>query len=130
MQLRNDRSALCKHLILLVPAHGLEPRFTPSKGAVLRFERSGNWWSARVARPVLRLKRPLHHFNAFSPSGNGTRGEIRTHTGGALDAVPLLLGYAGIRKENGLRLHPYGYPSGAITRRFATGGSARVHLTE
>jgi len=40
------------------------------------------------------------------------------------------LGYAGVEKENGLRLHPYGYPTGVITRRFATGGSARVHLTE
>jgi hypothetical protein len=28
-----------------------------------------------------------------------------------------------------LRLHPYGYPSGVITRRFAAGGWARVHLT-
>jgi hypothetical protein len=35
----------------------------------------------------------------------GTRGEICTHTGGALDAVPLLLGYAG-EKLSGLRLHP------------------------
>jgi hypothetical protein len=31
----------------------------------------------------------------------GTRGEICTHTGGALDAVPLLLGYAGDGNRTG-----------------------------
>jgi len=27
----------------------------------------GNWWPARVTRPVLRIKSPLHHFNACRP---------------------------------------------------------------
>src|SRR4051812_5951411 len=49
------------------------------------------WWPARVTRPVLRIKSPLHHFNACRPkrvmpsesSMNeiGARGRIRTCTG-------------------------------------------------
>src|SRR5208282_3103053 len=27
----------------------------------------GSWWPARVTRPVLRIKSPLHHFNACRP---------------------------------------------------------------
>ena len=30
--------------------------------------RLGNWWPARVTRPVLRIKSPLHHFNACKPA--------------------------------------------------------------
>ena len=28
---------------------------------------TGNWWPARVTRPVLRIKSPSHHFNACRP---------------------------------------------------------------
>ena len=28
---------------------------------------SEGWWPARVTRPVLRIKSPLHHFNACRP---------------------------------------------------------------
>ena len=34
--------------------------------------RHSEWWPARVTRPVLRIKSPLHHFNACRP--NGARG--------------------------------------------------------
>ena len=36
----------------------------------------------------------MHHYNACSPQ-IGARGENCTRTDGVLDAVPLLLGYAG-----------------------------------
>jgi len=28
------------------------------------------WWPARVSRPVLRIKSPLHHFNACRPNAS------------------------------------------------------------
>ena len=40
----------------------------PSKGDVLLLDDPAmNWWSARVTRPVQRIKSPLHHFNASRP---------------------------------------------------------------
>ena len=30
-------------------------------------KRQRTWWPARVTRPVLRIKSPLHHFNACRP---------------------------------------------------------------
>ena len=48
---------------------GLAPAFAPSKGAVLRLDDPAiKWWPARVTRPVLRIKSPLHHFNACRPN--------------------------------------------------------------
>jgi len=32
-----------------------------------RYATSEGWWPARVTRPVLRIKSPLHHFNACRP---------------------------------------------------------------
>ncbi len=62
------------------------------KGRCPTIRRPGNkWWPARVTRPVLRIKSPLHHFNACRPK-IGARGRIRTCTGDALDVVPLLVG--------------------------------------
>src|SRR6266436_7992107 len=61
------------------------------KGRCPTIRRPGNWWPARVTRPVLRIKSPLHHFNACRPK-NGARDRIRTRTGDALDVVPLLIG--------------------------------------
>ena len=55
--------------------------------------RQMNWWPARVTRPVLRIKSPLHHFNACRPE-YGARGRPRTCTGDALDVVSLRLDYA------------------------------------
>ncbi len=34
---------------------------------ILHFALAFNWWPARVTRPVLRIKSPLHHFNACRP---------------------------------------------------------------
>ncbi len=50
-----------------------------------------NWWPARVTRPVLRIKSPLHHFNACRPK-IGARGRVCTCTVDALDVVSLLVG--------------------------------------
>ena len=62
------------------------------KGRCPTVRRPGNkWWPARVTRPVLRIKSPLHHFNACRPK-IGARGRIRTCTADALDVVPLLVG--------------------------------------
>ena len=62
------------------------------KGCCPTVRRPGNkWWPAKVTRPVLRIKSPLHHFNACRPK-IGARGRIRTCTADALDVVPLLVG--------------------------------------
>ena len=37
------------------------------KGRCPTIRRPGKWWPARVTRPVLRIKSPLHHFNACEP---------------------------------------------------------------
>ena len=63
------------------------------KGRCPTFRRPGKWWPARVARPVLRIKSPLHHFNACRPK-IGARDRICTCTGDALNVVSLLLDYA------------------------------------
>ncbi len=76
------------------------------KGRCPTIRRPGNWWPARVTRPVLRIKSPLHHFNACRPK-NGARDRIRACTGDALDVVLLLWGQ-GIKPLAGLfhRLTP------------------------
>jgi RibD C-terminal domain len=52
----------------LATGAGIAPAFAPSKGAVLRLDDPAfTWWPARVTRPVLRIKSPLHHFNACRP---------------------------------------------------------------
>ncbi len=66
-------------------------RIRAFKGRCPTIRRPGNWWPARVTRPVLRIKSPLHHFNACRPK-NGARDRIRTCTGDALDVVSLLIG--------------------------------------
>ena len=66
-----------------------------------------NWWPARVTRPVLRIKSPLHHFNACRP--NGARGRTRTCTGDALNVVPLHWA----TRANGM-----GPPAGVAPARF------------
>ena len=111
---------------------GVAPASAPSKGAVLRLDDpaffemkmedgklrmlrhetailnllssilAGKEWPARVTRPVLRIKSPLHHFNACRPklarraetwrAKAGARGRICTCAGDALDVVPLLVG--------------------------------------
>lgn len=38
------------------------------KGRCPTIGRPGKWWPARVTRPVLRIKSPLHHFNACRPN--------------------------------------------------------------
>jgi len=56
-------------------------------------------------RPVLRIKSPLHHFNACRPE-IGARGRIRTCTGDALDVGSLRLDYASIRNGASSRCCP------------------------
>jgi hypothetical protein len=41
LDIGEKRRSSAKRLNLLVPAHGLEPRFTPSKGAVLPLDEAG-----------------------------------------------------------------------------------------
>jgi len=41
------------------------------------FARCEIWWPARVTRPVLRIKSPLHHFNACRPNKLARRAEVR-----------------------------------------------------
>jgi hypothetical protein len=50
------------------------------KGRCPTIGRLGNWWPARVTRPVLRIKSPLHHFNACKPA-NGwcSRQDLHLH---------------------------------------------------
>jgi hypothetical protein len=74
------------------------------KGRCPTIRRPGNtWWSARVTRPVLRIKSPLHHFNACRPK-IGARGCLRTATipirrvGGSLQRLGL--------HERNLEPHP------------------------
>jgi hypothetical protein len=37
------------------------------KGRCPTIRRPGKWWLARITLPVLRIKSPLHHFNACEP---------------------------------------------------------------
>ena len=76
------------------PLAGAATAGSPYKGDLqAAAERQRKWWPARVTRPVLRIKSPLHHFNACRPE-DGARGRTRTCTGDALDVVSLLLDYA------------------------------------
>lgn len=50
-------------------------------------------------RPALPLKRRLLRYLSFKPDKIGSRGWGCTRTGGALNAVPLLLGYATMEGE-------------------------------
>ena len=80
------------------PLAGAAPAGSPYKGDLhAAAERQRKWWPARVTRPVLRIKSPLHHFNACRPE-DGSRCRIRTCTGDVLNVVSLLLDYA--RKDN------------------------------
>ena len=78
------------------------------KGRCPTIRRPGkNWWPAGVTRPVLRIKSPLHHFNACRPkwacrveaqqAKTGARGWNCTNTGDVLNVVSLLLDYASKR---------------------------------
>ena len=50
------------------PLAGAAPAGSPYKGDLqAATERQRKWWPARVTRPVLRIKSPLHHFNACRP---------------------------------------------------------------
>ncbi len=50
------------------PLASAAPAGCPYKGDLqAAAERQRNWWPARVTRPVLRIKSPLHHFNACRP---------------------------------------------------------------
>ena len=52
----------------LVASPGFAPGPSGSKPGMLRLHHEAvNWWPARVTRPVLRIKSPLHHFNACRP---------------------------------------------------------------
>ncbi len=57
------------------PLAGAAPAGSPYKGDLQAWcEEAKKWWAARVTRPVLRIKSPLHHFNACSPK-NGRNPE-------------------------------------------------------
>jgi hypothetical protein len=57
------------------PLAGAAPAGSPYKGDLqAAAERQRKWWPARVTRPVLRIKSPLHHFNACRPK-NGRNPE-------------------------------------------------------
>ena len=100
-------SQVCSPERRMAAGDGFAPPHSPSKGDVLLVRRLGNkWWPARVTRPVLRIKSPLHHFNACRPK-IGARGRVRTCTGDALDVVPLLVGL----HERNLELPPGIAPS-------------------
>ena len=50
------------------PLAGAAPAGSPYKGNLqAAAKRQRKWWPARVTRPVLRIKSPLHHFNACRP---------------------------------------------------------------
>ena len=50
------------------PLAGAAPaRFSYKENLQAAAERQRKWWPARVTRPVLRIKSPLHHFNACRP---------------------------------------------------------------
>ncbi len=50
------------------PLAGAAPaRFPYKRNLQAAAERQRKWWPARVTRPVLRIKSPLHHFNACRP---------------------------------------------------------------
>ena len=50
------------------PLAGAAPaRFSYKENLQAAAERHRKWWPARVTRPVLRIKSPLHHFNACRP---------------------------------------------------------------
>ena len=50
------------------PLAGAAPaRFSYKENLQAAAERRRKWWPARVTRPVLRIKSPLHHFNACRP---------------------------------------------------------------
>jgi hypothetical protein len=50
------------------PLAGAAPAGFPYKGNLqAAAKRQRQWWPARVTRPVLRIKSPLHHFNACRP---------------------------------------------------------------
>ena len=50
------------------PLAGAAPARSPYKEDLqAAAERQRKWWPARVTRPVLRIKSPLHHFNACRP---------------------------------------------------------------
>ena len=53
----------------LAAGNGIAPLTSLSKSDELLVtpSRSRKWWLARVMRPVLRIKSPLHHFNACEP---------------------------------------------------------------
>ena len=60
---------LFHHRAKLAAGDGLAPPRSPSKGDVLLLDDPARkWWPARVTLPVLRFKRPLHHFNACRPN--------------------------------------------------------------
>ena len=50
------------------PLAGAAPaRFSYKENLQAAAKRQRKWWPARVTRPVLRIKSPLHHFNACRP---------------------------------------------------------------
>ena len=59
---------LFHHRAKLAASPGFAPGPSGSKPGMLRLHHEAmNWWPARVTRPVLRIKSPLHHFNACRP---------------------------------------------------------------
>ena len=83
----------------MVAREGAAPSNAVCKTAVILFhQRALEWWTARVTLPAPRIKSPVHHYNACSPKLVPAAGVAPAHDG-VLDAVPLLLGYAGM--ENG-----------------------------
>ena len=63
----------------LAASPGFAPGPSGSKpGMLLLHHEAVNWWPARVTRPVLRIKSPLHHFNACKPNWC-SRQELHLH---------------------------------------------------
>jgi hypothetical protein len=81
-------TSLCRRDMILFHHRAVEARLAKTgcrgwnrtsirafKGRRPTVRRPGNkWWPARVTRPVLRIKSPLHHFNACRPkTGSSSR---------------------------------------------------------
>ena len=94
--------------LLITPSRKGEPRNTRNTrknfgvrvfGVVRGFSHL-NWWPARVTRPVLRIKSPLHHFNACRPEWC-SRQDLHLHWRRSRRRASAL-GYASIRRRRDL----------------------------
>ena len=97
----------------LAASLGFAPRPSGSKPGMLRVTPRGNewarrakapsegWWPAGVTRPVLRIKSPLHHFNACRPKCTRRAEARRAKSGARVGAISPSVGLAFIQGRTG-----------------------------